>query len=276
MSELAGLVSAAALALAGLTAASAQQLSCGTLQLPHRASDARTGSQIATDTATLGGRARQRVFVEEILEGNVPDFLRTFVPVVSGDVTFWTLPDYMAVGSEDDFLRVPLTMPSIRRLATELELLLPTPKMVDLIHQQAAVRVEPQPLSPGPKMRSSGYYLRHQQLIEDSLAAEDPDRSALVSGHKKDVVIAKRLYTARDRIAIYGWHRNGRPIQPLSTVHGARYADYSHGIRWVCPSARLLQEETGIAELLSAAETSSAISDQGPFEVDELLRPRSP
>ena len=36
------------------------------------------------------------------------------------------------------------------------------------------------------------------------------------------------------KIAIYGWHRlNGAPIQPLSTVHGACYADYSHGIRLV-------------------------------------------
>ena len=35
-----------------------------------------------------------------------------------------------------------------------------------------------------------------------------------------------KLYEFPDRVAIYGWHRpDGRPIQPLSTVHGFRYAD---------------------------------------------------
>ncbi len=54
------------------------------------------------------------------------------------------------------------------------------------------------------------------------------------AGHKKDVVITNRLTREQGRIAIYGWHQpTGIPIQPLSTVHGAGYADYSHGIRLV-------------------------------------------
>ena len=58
----------------------------------------------------------------------------------------------------------------------------------------------------------------------------------LTAGHKKDLVLTTRLRRRPGRVAIYGWHRtSGKPIQPLSTVHGARYADYSHGVRFVSP-----------------------------------------
>ena len=62
----------------------------------------------------------------------------------------------------------------------------------------------------------------------------------LVSGHKKDLVITNRLAARPGQLAIYGWHRAlSDPIQSLSTVHGAGYADYSHGVRLVSQKAIL-------------------------------------
>jgi hypothetical protein len=42
-------------------------------------------------------------------------------------------------------------------------------------------------------------------------------------------VLKQRLWLQAGRVAIYGWQRaGGTPIQPLSNVDGAGYADYSH------------------------------------------------
>ena len=56
----------------------------------------------------------------------------------------------------------------------------------------------------------------------------------LTAGPRKDLVLTSRLWLDPGKVAIYGWHRaRGAPIQPLSTVHGAGYADYS--LRRLCP-----------------------------------------
>jgi hypothetical protein len=56
----------------------------------------------------------------------------------------------------------------------------------------------------------------------------------LLAGHKKDLVLTRKLATRPNRVAIYGWHQlSGEPIQPVSTVHVAEYADYSHGVRLI-------------------------------------------
>jgi hypothetical protein len=56
----------------------------------------------------------------------------------------------------------------------------------------------------------------------------------------------------------------GAPIQPLSTVHGARYADYSHGIRLVSEVAILNSELRSIYTILEDSSLAKALSDEGP------------
>ena len=167
-------------------------------------------------------------------------------------------------------------MPSIRRLSQRLGVFLPTAHMVDLVYEAASVKLEPQPMKPGPRMRSTEYYLEHDRRIESALDL-DQHRGELIGGHKKDIVISRRLRTMRDRIAIYGWHRsNGQPIQPLSTVHGATYADYSHGVRWVCAQVRIGGDWRDLNSILASADESQLLSDRGPIQVRSLMRPQSP
>lgn len=227
--------------------------------IPPRPADAVTGSEFAQKTSGIRGRERQRQAIAEIERGNIPDFLRELVPVrftykPAGRDTvravIWVTPDYLAIGSDEDFLRIPLTFPSALDVAQAFRCILPTRKIVDAIYEQATCRLSPQPLLPGPKMRSSEYYLEHQRLIETQ-RLDCPD-GTLVAGHKKDVVITNRLYQKPGRIAIYGWHRkkSKKPIQPLSTVHEARYADYSHGIRLVSQNIWIDGEERSIYDVL--------------------------
>ena len=235
--------------------------------IPPRPDGAITGTEFARRTTGIPGVERQKAALEQLGLGNMPERLRHLESVrltsaAGAEVVIWVMPDYLAIGSDTDSLRIPLTYPSAVNIARRLGFVLPTRKMVDAIYEQADVRLKPEPMPPGPRMRSSAYYLQHQQTIEAQLAGRGGD--GLISGHKKDIVLTKRLRSKQDRIAIYGWHRDeDRPIQPLSTVHGARYADYSHGLRLVWATASVGGTERPVLELLADPELASAMTYEG-------------
>jgi len=250
--------------------------------IPERPEDAITGTEFARRTTGFKGIARQQAALFELRRGNVPNFLRHLVPVrlsreIAGELVegiVWVLPDYLAIGSDDDFLRMPLTYYSATDVANRFDCVLPTTRIVDAIFAQAPHHLTPAPLPAGPKMRSSEYYLRHRQLIERQVVGIPPGE--LIVGHKKDVVLTNRLSTHKDRIAIYGWQRpNGNPIQPLSTIHGARYADYSHGLRLVYDEIWVRGAMRSIYDVLKDPELAPLVSDEGAIPAAwALMHPR--
>jgi hypothetical protein len=101
-------------------------------------------------------------------------------------------------------------------------------------------------------------------MIEKQSRARGIRLGSLVSGHKKDVVITNLLAKRPGQIAIYGWHRSkGAPIQPLSTVHGAGYADYSHGIRLISETAIVDEKPQPLYEALQDSLLANIFSDEG-------------
>ncbi len=97
----------------------------------------------------------------------------------------------------------------------------------------------------------------------------------LTSGQKKDIVLTNRLLKKPDRIAIYGWHKSdNEPIQPLSTVHGARYADYSHGLRLISSTVWINGEARSIYEILKDPDLASLLSYEGVMEKSYALMHR--
>ena len=250
--------------------------------IPPRPAGALSGSEFADRTAGMKGVERQRAAVAEILRGNVPDFMRRLRPVRLGgeapsggtvEAIVWVTPDYVSIGSARDFLPMPLTQPSATAVATAFGCVLPTTRIVDAVYRQSKYRIVPDPLPPGPKMRSSEYFLRHRELIERRRAGLPAGE--LLAGHNKDVVLTQRLALRPDRVAIYGWHRNaGDPIQPLSTYHGARYADYSHGVRLVWGTARIDGAERSIYDVLGDPALAPALSDEGQIpSAWEIMHP---
>lgn len=241
--------------------------------IPPRPHQALTGSQFALSVATLDARQREQAILKELLDGNLPTFLRRLVPVelssrTSGGgprgATVFVMPDYLAIGSDTDFLRIPMNLETATAVAARFRFVLPTRKMVDAIYQQSAFHFVPEPLTPGPQMRSTDYYRAHNEMIETQARERGIPSGPLVSGHKKDVVVTNLLARMQGRIAIYGWHRlNGAPIQPLSTVHGACYADYSHGIRLVSEMAVEDGTLRSVRDILKDAVLADALSDEG-------------
>jgi len=241
--------------------------------IPPRPFQALTGSQFAESIAMLDGPQRERAILRELLDGNLPSFLRGLVPVelagpgVNGramKATIFVMPDYLAIGSDIDFLRIPMNLETAIAIAARFSFVLPTRKMVDAIYRQSAYHFVPEPLMAGPSMRSTDYYRTHNERIETQARIRGIPSGALVSGHKKDVVLTNLLARTEGRIAIYGWHRpNGAPIQPLSTAHGVCYADYSHGIRLVSDMA--IEDGTlrFVRDLLQDSRLAGALSDEG-------------
>lgn len=219
------------------------------------------------------GSPRSAALVDAILGGTVPDFMRDYVPVryqamdASGrfrTVEVHVTPDYLSVGTDDDYVYAPLGLPGARRIARELDAVLPTPFLVDRIHASAQTRIEPRPIPPNPAMRTTGALLEHQAMVDPEL----PLRPAgvLVAGHKKDVVLSSRLAAMPDRVAIYGWHHlDGTAIQPLSLWHGKRYVDYSHGVRLVSRSMRIDGKRYDLAEVMGDELLAPLVSDEGPI-----------
>lgn len=241
--------------------------------IPPRPADALGGTGFVDQLRGLPPPARQAAILREIARGNVPRFLRRLQPITltgrsrlrkTRTATVWVMPDYLAVGSDTDFVRVPLDFYTATALADEFGLVLPTRKIVNAVYRQAAVRLTPIPMEPGPRMRSPTYVLAHNRQIE--LARSGRRAGTLTAGHKKDLVLTGRLTRRPPRVAIYGWHRReGEPIQPLSTVHGAAYADYSHGVRLVASSILVDSELHDMFAVLGDRRLAPLVSDEGPI-----------
>ncbi|WP_132950066.1 hypothetical protein [Rhodovulum bhavnagarense] len=246
--------------------------------IPQRPRGAAGGSALAERMRSLQGVDRDRLIAQELLSGNMPGFLRNLTPVtVSGrmpdgrgaNVTICVTPDYLALGRDTDFLRVPMGLPAAAQIADRFGFLLPTTRMVDAIYAQAGLRLDPRPMTPGAQMTSTSYFWQHHQTVEGQTGGR---AGQLVAGQKKDLVLTNRLRRTPGRVAIYGWHRpNGRPIQPLSTVHGALYADYSHGVRLVSDTAFVDGRAVSLGALLADPAYGAILSDEGPIPAPERL-----
>jgi hypothetical protein len=246
-----------------------------TRAIPARPADAPAGHAFAQSVLSLSGPSRDERIMQQLRAGNIPAFLRHLIPItVQGStargmarITVCVLPDYLAVGSDQDYLYVPLGLKAALAIASGFGYLLPTPKLVDAIHAASTVRLEPEPLPASDEMRSTAYVLRHTELIEAQRALHPEPPGALTAGDKKDLVLTERLWELPGRVAIYGWHRlSGEPIQPLSTVHGERYADYSHGVRLVADRVDVNGTEWRLEDVLADHDLAPLLSREGPLQ----------
>jgi len=243
------------------------------LLLAPRPKDAEGGAAVMARVSQLTTTEREVILRAEVENGNIPDFLRAFVTVraegTDSDgkqhtVLYQVMPDYLAVGSDADFVRVPLTPMTAQPIADRLSCFLPTRKVVNDIYSQAAVKLEPKPLT--ENREASATFVLHNSIIETQRAGKT--LGLLVGGIKKDVVISNLLAQSANRVAIYGWHKlDGQPIQPLTTVHVNWYVDYSHGIRLVRREITLDGVTRDAYDILKDPKLAFLLSDEGPMTV---------
>jgi hypothetical protein len=234
--------------------------------IPPRPKDAVGGKAFFARIDKLSRPEREEAIAAELLRGNLPEFLRTFVPVTVKDgnrtATIDVMPDYLAVGSDADWVRVPMNPYTAQRVADAFGCQLPTRKIADAVAKAAGVKLVPLPLSIDREAPAT--FAKHHALIEAQRTGEPLGK--LVGGVKKDVVVTNRLADRPDRVAIFGWHYpDGTPIQPLTTVHVDWYVDYSHGVRLVKRTVLVDGKPRDGRHVLHAAETAGLLSDEGPL-----------
>lgn len=209
------------------------------INLPQRASSL-TGNDFYHQAFAMKWKERDSFAVKEILDGNIPSFLKKFEKIevsitdsVNGKTitaNYFVSPDYLSIGVDDDWARINITPLAAQKLADSFHCFLPTKKMVDDIYKAAKVKLEPVPMY---AFRDSTPTMWHHHLI---IEGQRKGRKGLIAGIKKDVVISGNVSRdpKPDRVAIYGWHKlDGKPIQPLYTGHIYWWVDYSQGIRLV-------------------------------------------
>ena len=250
-----------------------------TLPLPPRPQNAPKGRAFITQITNLTREERETQIFNQIVSGNIPDFLRNLVPVnvtqtIGGGqhtAIFNVTCDYLAVGADDDYFLTPMTPLLAQKIADTLNCILPTKKMVDDIYSAATVKLRPQPIAPSDAMITVPVFAQHNDSVwtlRQPLLSEHP-LGQLVGGTKKDVIISNKIYNdlkpaVPKPVVIYGWHKlDGTPIQPVYNGHGETYADYSHGIRLVQKTLTLDGNQQNIPAVLNDASLHVLLSDEG-------------
>jgi len=246
-----------------------------------------TGTAFAASLQGLSETAREEAIYAAAMRGQIPGFLRDLVEIqvqAGGHTgTYRVMPDVLAIGTDADYLRVPLRPGTAQRLADAWGMVLPTPKIVDDIASHAQVKLVPRPLTParGERRSSTRLYVESNRLIQE----QKGDRTGLVSGAKKHVVISPSLATHPRSVLIYGWyyptlaqaqaalgarHRVSY-IQPHSWVHADSYVDYSHGIQLVAGRMVVDGVERSTDEVLKSRDLSPLLSNQGALRLTRYI-----
>ncbi len=241
--------------------------------IPPRSPNAMTGTEFIASLARLSREEREVAIRRELLAGNIPSFLRKLstveASVVGSDsvkhtIAYEVMPDYLAIGSDEDFVRMPMIPYTAQDFCDAFGFVLPTRKMVNDIWTAATTHLDPRPLT---VLRESPLtFLQHHQIIKEQL--KGTQRGTFVAGIKKDIVVTSKLSENPRRVAIYGWHYpTGAPIQPLYTGHVDWYVDYSHGVRPVRRSMRVDGVMQTFEKILKDSTLSALLSDEGEVTV---------
>ncbi len=233
-----------------------------------------SGSKFAETIQTLDLQRREEKIFTQISSGNVPNFLRKLALIsvtnmANGQTNlarFFVTPDYLAIGSDEDYFLTPMTPFTAQKIADALDCALPTRKMVNQIYSNAAVKMTPTPIPPTPAMITVPIFKRHNEIVRGQRAAflKAFPLGAQTAGDKKDLVISARLAESPGKVAIYGWHQtNGVPIQPLYLGHAASWADYSHGVRLIQKKMLVNGEAKTVEEVLADPNLAGLLSDEG-------------
>ena len=225
------------------------------------------------------GSQRESVISTLLDQGALPAFFWNFKPVevISGDnhLTYYVSPDYLCLGTDDDWMHMPMWPTTAKVWMQKNGLVLPTKTMVNQIEAQEKFKGI-SPLTYGSMYSesdkkynrdSSQCFWDHSKGVQRRTKEKVPQFTLgdLVSGQKKDVVLTDYLSNPanKDHVAIYGWfNKDGTVIQGMNAVdHSVRYVDYSHGLRMIRSQCMLNGATTSIQTVWNSPLFSKMVHD---------------
>lgn len=265
-----------------------------TLNLPPRATNALGGQQFVNVISPMlapPDAQRENWIYAQVASGNIPNWMRNLTPVTTSQVvngvnhtiTYYAAPEYLAIGSTNDYFLEPMTPLLAQRIAVLLGCTLPTSRMVDQIWTNTQLKMEPMPLTynqTNPPITvawfdtyNSNIWAQRQTYFPTYPLGDS------VAGDKKDVIISIEIYNELQNgvttpVVIYGWqYQTGVPIQPIYNGHSEYYMDYSHGIRMVQQAAILDGVPTTISAVLTNPVVAALLSDETYFTGNTVPQP---
>lgn len=201
--------------------------------------------------------ARHLLVLEQVARRNMPETWDHWATVTATGrngtvVAFEVSPHGLRIGTNSDWVEVPLDGPHFAAAAEILGHQLATEWMVEqtylqarsnggAVHYFAAAEianslalVEWKHDAPdGEKMRSPEFFQHRSTLLQNWLHQHSIDPDTLVSGYFKCVVLPIDGLTRHNGLEMIGGHTDqGDGIQPLSGgFHARTFFDYSHNIR---------------------------------------------
>jgi hypothetical protein len=268
--------------------------------LPSAPASPRTGDEIV---ATLppnpaNGSAdwirREEAVIAALVAGHMPSWLRRWEEVTlergGHRAVVRVLPDYLAVGKDDNYVLMPLDQQSAQKVADAFNVHLPTAKICHAIYKKAKqlTRIQRGPNEGNLLTTSTGAYRAHSRAIAAAMGVAP---GTFVAGHKKDVVIDRRHASSPDSIAFHGFYdAHGVPAEPCQESHGrtpgceeraaiahpeghGRMCDYSQGVRLLHPVVTIDGQPRPYIQVLADPELSLLLSADGPITPARVLAP---
>ncbi len=215
------------------------------------------------------------------------------------------LPDYLCVGKDDDYRHLPLDQQSAQKVADAFVTVLPTAKICHAIWRRTpwsrtigAIPIDYWRTDAGRKAKrgraqtSTAAYDEHSRAIQDRMKSMNVPPGSLVAGHKKDVVVARRLHADPRMIAFHGFYKDTHPFEPcydnpqgklnpscnhelpaLAHPQGGRFSDYSQGVRLVHPFMEIDGVRRLVKDVLMDKTLSKLISAEGEINPPRIPKP---
>jgi hypothetical protein len=258
-------------------------------------------------------QAREQALYEQLVSGNIPWHLRRFTKVsqslkdkkgVAHEVTYWVMPDYVAVGSSSDYVTVPIGGVMAQRVADAFGCVLPTAKIVwDLLEkydtrlrfrlrarpywrladpkERDRVSAEDKVKYDGKEQASTWAYVEYSDAMQERIRAvlreRELPRWTLITGYRKEVVISKALESDKRKLDFFGGWRGKDQQQKLwqgtppgladHGGHEATFADYSHGVRLVRRRVVIDGQDHDIRRVLSDPVLGAMLDLQAPVDL---------
>lgn len=243
------------------------------LNIPTRENDAVSGSSFMKRIANMSLNERENEIYKALSTGNMPEFLKKMFRIedefadASGKlhkVQYEVMPDYLSVGNDTDFCRIPMNPHTAQKLATLFGASLITAKLSDNIYKMAQLKLTPFPYKPvNNENELIAKFIEHNDQIEKQKAELGGLNGQLVAGIKKDIILSKHIATHPNKVVIYGWHKpDGIAIQPVYSGHIDWYVDYSHGIRLINNQILLDGKAVLFTDILSDPVLFKIFSDE--------------
>lgn len=235
------------------------------------------GSEFLSTYAKKPWPAWELAAVDLAKKGGMVDWGFQEVVIKRGDLTgkLRIQRDVFAIGTPEDFVRLPLGPERAQEVANEFGWMLETPLVSYLAWRSASIKLPRHPMTPN-RGASLDQIAEHSRVVDNQIAG----RHGLVAGHKKSVVVGN-LYKP-GKVLIFGWYKpepdvfddkspltnpDRQPRQPYSNIHANAYLDYSHGIRFVAGTMEVNGQELLLSDVMTHPQLSALVSHEGPLRM---------